>query len=164
MKNRTIGYLCNGKRCDYCESRMHPDEKHNCRHTTDKKYAKYRFRFNLANCIKELLPLKRNMSILPNATRRGCGSMKLIELLPLIDYSTVNIYEKRRYRPSSFITTINPKKNKGYISNNLLDGEIYSISTNCNGTFNVFIGNKKADEELVDFAISQGLVNKDEVK
>lgn len=44
MKNRTIGYLCNGKRCDYCESRMHPGEKHNCRHTTDKKYAKYRFR------------------------------------------------------------------------------------------------------------------------
>ena len=90
--------------------------------------------------------------------------MKLIELLPLIDCSTVNIYEKRRYRPSGFITTINPRKNKGYISNNLLDGEIYSISTNYNGTFNVFIGNKKADEELVDFAISQGLVNKDEVK
>ncbi len=90
--------------------------------------------------------------------------MKLIELLPLIDCSTVNIYEKRRYRPSGFITTINPKKSKGYISNNLLDGEIYSISTNCNGTFNVFIDNKKADEELVDFAVLQGLVDKDEVK
>lgn len=41
---KIIGYLCNGKRCDYCESRMHPGEKHNCRHTTDKKFAKYRFR------------------------------------------------------------------------------------------------------------------------
>lgn len=41
---KIIGYLCNGKHCDYCESRMHPDEKHSCRHTTDKKYAKYRFR------------------------------------------------------------------------------------------------------------------------
>lgn len=90
--------------------------------------------------------------------------MKLIELLPLIDCSTVKIYEKRRYRPSGFITTINPKKNKGYVSDNLLDAEICSISTNCNGAFNVFICNKKADEELVDFAISQGLVNKDEVK
>lgn len=84
--------------------------------------------------------------------------MKLIELLPLIDCSTVNIYEKRRYRPSGFITTINPKKNKGYISNNLLDGEIYSISTNYNGTFNVFIGNKKADEEFIKEAISIGLI------
>ena len=90
--------------------------------------------------------------------------MKLIELLPLIDCHTVNIYEKRRYRPSGFITTINPKKKKGYISNNLLDREIYSISSNCNGAFNVFIDNKKADEELVDFAISQGLVDKDRMK
>lgn len=90
--------------------------------------------------------------------------MKLIELLPLINCSTVNIYEKRRYSASGFITTINPKKNNGYISNNLLSVEIYSISTNYNGAFNVFIDNKKADEELVDFAISQGLVNKDEVK
>lgn len=90
--------------------------------------------------------------------------MKLIELLPLIDCSAVNIYEKRRYRPSGFIATINPKKNKGCISNNLLDGEIYSISTNYNGVFNIFIGNKKADEELVDFAISQGLVDKDRMK
>ena len=84
--------------------------------------------------------------------------MKLIELLPLIDCSTVNIYEKRRYRPSGFITTINPKKNKGYISNNLLDGEIYSISTNYNGIFNVFIGNKKDDQELVKKAASIGLI------
>lgn len=84
--------------------------------------------------------------------------MKLIELLPLIECPTVNIYEQRRYRPSGFITTINPKKNKGYISNNLLDGEIYSISTNCNGAFNIFVCNKKADEEFIKKAISIGLI------
>lgn len=39
--------------------------------------------------------------------------MKLIELLPLIERSTVNVYEKRRYGPPKFIVLINPKKNKG---------------------------------------------------
>lgn len=36
--------------------------------------------------------------------------MKLIELLPLIDCSTVNVYEKREHRLPTFIVTINPKK------------------------------------------------------
>lgn len=36
--------------------------------------------------------------------------MKLIELLPLIECSTVNVYEKRRYGPPKFIVLINPKK------------------------------------------------------
>lgn len=34
--------------------------------------------------------------------------MKLIELLPLIECSTVNVYEKRRYGPPRFIVLINP--------------------------------------------------------
>lgn len=38
--------------------------------------------------------------------------MKLIELLPLIGRSTVNVYEKRRYGPSKFIVSVNPKKIK----------------------------------------------------
>lgn len=90
--------------------------------------------------------------------------MKLIELLPLIECPTVNIYEQRRYRPPRFIALINPKKYKGCISNNLLDREIYSISIGYSSKFNIYVCNKKADEELVDFAISQSLVNKDEVK
>lgn len=90
--------------------------------------------------------------------------MKLIELLPLIERSTVNVYEKRRYGPPKFIVLINPKKNKGCISDDLLDREIYSISISYNCKFNIYVCNKKADEELVDFAISQSLVNKDEVK
>lgn len=39
--------------------------------------------------------------------------MKLIELLPLIERSTVNVYEKRRYGPPKFIVLINPGANKG---------------------------------------------------
>jgi hypothetical protein len=46
--------------------------------------------------------------------------MKLIELLPLIERSTVNVYEKRRYGPPKFIVLINPKKNQGCISDDLL--------------------------------------------
>ena len=90
--------------------------------------------------------------------------MKLIELLPLIERSTVNIYEKRRYGPPKFIVLINPKKNKGCVSDDLLDREIYSISIGYSSKFNICVCNKKDDEELVDFAISQSLVNKDEVK
>lgn len=84
--------------------------------------------------------------------------MKLIELLPLIESSTVNVYEKRRYRPPRFIALINPKKNKGCISNNLLDREIYSISISYNSKFNIYVCNKKADEELVKKAASIGLI------
>lgn len=90
--------------------------------------------------------------------------MKLIELLPLIERSTVNVYEKRRYGPPKFIVLINPKKNKGCVSDDLLDREIYSISIGYSSKFNICVCNKKDDEELVDFAISQSLVNKDEVK
>lgn len=90
--------------------------------------------------------------------------MKLIELLPLIECSTVNVYEKRKYRPSKFIVLINPKTNKGCISDDLLDREIYSISISYNHEFRIFVCNKK-DEELVKNAVSIGLiedVNKDD--
>lgn len=65
--------------------------------------------------------------------------MKLIELLPLIERSTVNVYEKRRYGPPKFIVLINPKKNKGCISDDLLDREIYSISISYNSKFNILL-------------------------
>lgn len=84
--------------------------------------------------------------------------MKLIELLPLIKHSTVNIYEKRKYRPSIFIVLINPAKNKGSISNELLDREIYSISVDYSCRFNICVCNKKADEEFIKKAISVGLI------
>lgn len=84
--------------------------------------------------------------------------MKLIELLPLIDCYTVNIYEKRKYRPSRFIALINPKKNKGCISDDLLDRDIYSISISYNHDFRIFVCNKKDDEELVKKAASIGLI------
>lgn len=84
--------------------------------------------------------------------------MKLIELLPLIGRSTVNVYEKRRYGPPKFIVLINPKKNKGCISDDLLDREIYSISISYNCEFNIYVCNKKDDEELVKKAASIGLI------
>lgn len=84
--------------------------------------------------------------------------MKLIELLPLIECSTVNVYEKRKYRPSRFIVLINPKKNKGCISYDLLDREIHSISISYNHDFRIFVCDKKEDEELVNKAASIGLI------
>ncbi len=84
--------------------------------------------------------------------------MKLKELLPLIECSTVNVYEKRKYRPSRFIALINPKNNKGCISDDLLDREIYSISISYNSKFNICVRNKKDDEELVKKAASIGLI------
>lgn len=84
--------------------------------------------------------------------------MKLIELLPLIECSTVNVYEKRRYGPSRFIVLINPKKNKGCISDDLLDREIYSISISYNHDFRILVCKKKDDEELVKKAASIGLI------
>lgn len=84
--------------------------------------------------------------------------MKLIELLPLIEHSSVNVYEKRKYKPSMFIVTINPKKNKGCISDDLLDREIYSISVGYSDRFNIYVCNKKEDEELVNKAASIGLI------
>ena len=41
------------------------------------------------------------------------------------------------------------KKNKGCISDDLLDREIYSISISYNCKFNICVRNKKDDEELV---------------
>lgn len=73
--------------------------------------------------------------------------MKLIELLPLIERSTVNLYEKRKYGPPRFIVLINPKKNKGCISDDLLDREIYSISNNYNRGFQIILCKEKDDEE-----------------
>lgn len=84
--------------------------------------------------------------------------MKLIELLPLIKCSEVNVYEKRRYGPPRFIVLINPKKNKGCISDDLLDREIYSISISYNHGFRIFVCNKKDDEELIKKAASIGLI------
>lgn len=84
--------------------------------------------------------------------------MKLIELLPLIECSTVNVYEKKRYGPPRFIVLINPKKNKGCISDDLLDREIYSISISYNHDFRIFVCNKKDNEELVKKAASIGLI------
>lgn len=72
--------------------------------------------------------------------------MKLIELLPLIKCSTVNVYEKRRYGPPRFIVLINPKKNKGCISDDLLDREIYSISNSYNLGFLITLCKEKDDE------------------
>lgn len=38
--------------------------------------------------------------------------MKLIELLPLIEWPKVNVYEKRKYIQSKFIVSVNPKRIK----------------------------------------------------
>ena len=73
--------------------------------------------------------------------------MKLIELLPLIENTTVNVYEKRRYGPPRFIVLINPKKNKGCISDDLLEREIYSISNSYNRGFIITLCKEKDDEE-----------------
>ena len=84
--------------------------------------------------------------------------MTLKELFPFIKQSAVDIYEKRKYKPSRFILSINPKTNKGCISDDLLDREIYSISISYNREFNIFVCNKKADEEFIKKAISIGLI------
>lgn len=87
--------------------------------------------------------------------------MELKELLPLIECSTVNVYEKRKYRPSRFIVLINPKTNKGCISDDLLDREIHSISVMYGGRLSIYVCNKKDDEELVKKAASIGLIEDD---
>lgn len=84
--------------------------------------------------------------------------MKLIELLPLIERSTVNLYEKRIFGPPRFIVLINPKTNKGCISDDLLDRDICSISVGYNSKFNICVRNKKDDEELIKKAASIGLI------
>lgn len=73
--------------------------------------------------------------------------MTLRELFPLIDCSIVNIYEKRKHRLPTFIATINPKKDTGYISVDLLNKEVHSISIGCNQSFRVFVRDKK-DEDV----------------
>lgn len=73
--------------------------------------------------------------------------MKLIELLPLIENTTVNVYEKRSYGPPRFIVLINPKKNKGCISDDLLEREIYSIYNSYNRGFQITLCKEKDDEE-----------------
>lgn len=73
--------------------------------------------------------------------------MKLIELLPLIENTTVNVYEKRSYGPPRFIVLINPKKNKGCISDDLLEREIYSISNSYNRGFQITLCKEK-DEDV----------------
>lgn len=73
--------------------------------------------------------------------------MTLKELLPLIECSTVNVYEKRRYGPPRFIVLINPKKTKGCISDDLLEREIYSISNSYNRGFQIMLCKEKDNEE-----------------
>lgn len=72
--------------------------------------------------------------------------MKLKELLPLIDEAHVAIYEKRivAYR---FVVIMNPRKDKGSISNKLLEREIYSISYNYNRGFQIILC-KENDEDV----------------
>ena len=53
---------------------------------------------------------------------------------------------------------INPITNKGCISDDLLDREIYSISAGYNSKFNIYVCNKKDDEELIKKATSIGLI------
>lgn len=84
--------------------------------------------------------------------------MTLKELFPFIKQSAVDIYEKRKYKPSRFILSINPKTNKGCISDDLLDREIYSISISYNREFNIYVRNKKDDEELIKKVASIGLI------
>lgn len=72
--------------------------------------------------------------------------MKLIELLPLIECSTVNVYEKRSYGPPRFIVLINPKKIKGCISDDLLEREIYSISNSYNRGFQITLCKEKEED------------------
>lgn len=75
--------------------------------------------------------------------------MMLKELIPFIDCSIVYVYEKRKYRLPTFITMMNPKKNKGYISDDLLNREVDSISIGYDQsfTFRVFVIEKKEEEE-----------------
>lgn len=71
--------------------------------------------------------------------------MTLKELLPLIDEAHVAIYEKKTvaYR---FVVIMNPRKDKGAISNKLLEREIYSISNNYNRGFQIILCKEKDDE------------------
>ena len=66
--------------------------------------------------------------------------------------------KKRKHRPSRFIALINPEKNKGHISDDLLDREIYSISKRCSSGFRIYVCDKKEDEELVNKSASIGLI------
>lgn len=72
--------------------------------------------------------------------------MRLKELLPLIECSNVNVYEKGKYRLSTFIATMNPKKNKGYIADELLNREFDSILIGCNQSFRVFVRDEEIEE------------------
>lgn len=72
--------------------------------------------------------------------------MMLKELVPFIDCSIVHVYEKRKHRLPTFITMMNPKKNKGYISDDLLNREVDSISIGYNQSFTFRVFVKKEDE------------------
>lgn len=85
--------------------------------------------------------------------------MKLIELLPLIERSTVNVYEKRRYGPPKFIVLINPKKNKGCISDDLLE-EIYNYGGDLDDLFSDLLRNK--DIEETTYYSAKGACSSDE--
>lgn len=71
--------------------------------------------------------------------------MTLKELLPLIHETHVAIYEKRTvaYR---FVVIMNPRKDKGCISNKLLEREIYSISNDYHRGFQIMLCKEKDDE------------------
>lgn len=72
--------------------------------------------------------------------------MTLKELLPLINEAHVAIYEKKTvaYR---FVVIMNPKKDKGCISDELLEREIDSISHNYNRGFQIILCKEK-DEKV----------------
>lgn len=72
--------------------------------------------------------------------------MILKELLPLINETQVAIYEKRPFA-YRFVVIMNPRKDKGCISNELLEREIYSISYSYNRGFQITLCKEKDDEE-----------------
>lgn len=71
--------------------------------------------------------------------------MTLKELLPLINETQVAIYEKRPF-VYRLVVIMNPRKDKGCISNELLEREIYSISNNYNRGFQIMLCKEKDDE------------------
>lgn len=65
--------------------------------------------------------------------------------MQLINETHVAIYEKRTVA-YSFVVIMNPRKDKGCISNKLLEREIYSISNNYNRGFQIILCKEKDDE------------------
>lgn len=71
--------------------------------------------------------------------------MKLKELLPTISANRVNLYDKS-FLTSQFIVYINPSKHVGYLSDKLLEREVYSIETNSCREFNICLIKEKEND------------------